>query len=160
MAYQNQYDKTGAASANGARAEKSFKQSIETFFGALVTDASLDEQYSHIDFTCDVRFKVDVKSMKDPNTIWIELKNVKGDDGWLYGKATHFAFERANCFVVVNQANLISLVDAKVDMKTIVDKADDCLYKLYTRLNRKDLLTKLRPSDLTLIPYFLISKFS
>lgn len=160
MAYQNQYDKTGAASANGVRAEEKFKQSIETFFGGTVTDASLSEQYSHIDFSCDVKFKVDVKSMKDPNTIWIELKNVRGDDGWLHGDASHFAFERHNCFLVVSQSNLISLVDAKVDMKTIVDKADDCLYKLYTRSNRKDLLTKLRPTDLTLIPYFLITKFS
>lgn len=160
MAYQNQYDKTGAASVNGARAEDKFKESIETFFGATVTDASLSEQYSHTDFTCDVNFKVDVKSMKDPHTIWIEFKNVRGDEGWLYGEATHFAFERPTCFVVVTQSNLISLVDAKVDMETIVDKADDCLYKVYSRLNRKDLLTKIRPTDLTLIPYFLITKFS
>jgi hypothetical protein len=159
MTYQNQYDKTGAASVNGARAEEKFKQSIETFFGATVTDASLSEQYSHIDFTCDVNFKVDVKSMKDPNTVWIEFKNVRGDDGWLYGEATHFAFERHSCFLVVEKSNLISLVDSKVDMQTVVDKAEDCLYKVYSRPNRKDLLTKLRPTDLTLIPYFLITKF-
>lgn len=160
MAYQNKFDTTGRASQEGAKAEQVFKDIVDQFFDSDIQASNLSDQFKHIDFHCNLPIKVDVKSIKDPNTVWIELKNVQGKDGWLHGDATHIAFERPQAFVLVKREDLIGLVDKLVDINTIVDTADDCLYKLYSRTKwgRKDLLTKIRPDDLASIPYLLIKK--
>lgn len=160
MAYQNKFDTTGRASQEGAKAEQVFKDIVDEFFDSDIEASDFTDQLKHIDFHCNLPITVDVKSLKDPNTVWIELKNVQGKDGWLHGEATHIAFERPQVFVLVKREDLIGLVDELVDMDTIVDSAADCLYKLYSRTKwgRKDLLTKIRPTDLTSIPYLLIKK--
>lgn len=160
MAYQNKFDRTGRASREGAKAEHVFKVIVDEFFDSDIEATSFSDQLKHIDFHCDLPITVDVKSIKDPETIWIELKNVQGKDGWLLGEATHIAFERPKAFVLVRRDHLLGLVNKLVDADTIVSKASDCLYKLYSRTKwgRKDLLTKIRPSDLASIPYLLINK--
>lgn len=159
--YRNEYDRTGRASRQGANAENVFKKSLDSFFGANIKFTDVDNgQLDHIDFRCKFEMTVDVKSIKDPNTLWVEFKNVKGYDGWLYGDATHFAFEREEFFLVVKKFDLISLVDDLVDKDCMVDSPNECMYKMYTRkkYGRDDLLTKIHPDDLYKIPYMLIKK--
>jgi hypothetical protein len=103
---------------------------------------------------------VDVKSIKDPETLWIEFKGISGGAGWLYGKATHFAFERKDEFQIVCKEDLIELVDSLVDKDAHVSSPKACMYKMYSRkkYGRDDLLSKIHPDDLYKIPYILVSK--
>ncbi len=157
--YQNKFDKSGKNRKNGERAEVGFKDCIKLFFNGFVRKTDIDEELDHIDYECRVKFNVDVKSVKDSETIWIELKNVGGYEGWLYGKSTHFAFERENYYILVKKEDLIELVE-RLTEKTMVDSPKDCLYKLYsrTKFGRKDLLTKIKPTDLKSIQHLFISK--
>jgi len=99
LMYRSEYDKTGRASRKGAEAEIAFKKAMDSFFGSNIEYTDEDNgQFDHIDFRCSLGMTVDVKSIKDPETIWIEIKNIKGYDGWLYGDCTHFAFERESFF--------------------------------------------------------------
>ena len=159
LEYTNKFDTKGEARTNGYRAEAGFKDALSVFFNAGVRKSTLQEEFSHVDYDCKMQFKVDVKSIKDPSTVWIELKNVQGDKGWLYGDASHFVFEREKYFVMVRKDDLISLVD-ELCTKEKVDNPDDCLYKLYSRskYGRKDLLTKIEPKDLKKIPHTCLSK--
>lgn len=161
MMYRSEYDKTGRASRRGAEAEIAFKKAMDSFFGSNIeyTDEN-NGQFDHIDFRCSLGMTVDVKSIKDPETIWIEIKNIKGYDGWLYGDCTHFAFERESFFQLVKKFDLINLVDDLVDRECMVDSPKDCMYKMYSRkkFGRDDLLTKIDPQDLYKIPYIKIKK--
>ncbi len=158
--YRNKFDKTGQMSAKGFKAEAVFKANVDSFFETEIVKAKFQDELKHIDFHCDLSFKVDIKSIKDKETVWIELKNVQGRKGWLYGDCTHFAFERPKGFYMVKRDDLIGLVDKLVDMDALVDTAKDCLYKTYSRTKwgRKDLLTKIKPSDLLTLPYVSIKK--
>jgi|9_EtaG_2_1085328.scaffolds.fasta_scaffold00155_12 hypothetical protein len=160
MAYQNKFDKTGRASQQGAKAEQVFKESVDAFFDVDISPSDLVNQFKHIDYHCDLPMTVDVKAIKDPETIWVELKNVQGKEGWLYGEATHIAFQRPLGFVVVRRLHLLELVERLVDMDAMVSSPAECLYKLYSRSKwgRKDLLTTIKPADLNTLPYVLIKK--
>ena len=159
--YRNEKDRTGRASWKGAKAEVDFKNSLDGFFGSDLKLTGVDDgQFDHIDFVCELNMKVDVKAIKDPSSIWVELKNIKGYDGWLYGKATHIAFERHDHFKVVRRLDLVELVDKLVDKTTMVELPKDCLYKIYQRkkYDRDDMLTKILPSDLDTIQNVTVKK--
>ena len=160
-AYRNEMDRTGRASKQGASAESNFKKSIDGFFGSNIELTGVHNgQFDHIDFRCNVSMDVDVKSIKDPESLWIEFKNIAGNAGWLYGRATHFAFERKEGFLIVSKWDLIQLVDSLVDKDTHVNSPKACMYKMYSRkkYGRDDLLSKIHPDDLYKIPYILVSK--
>jgi hypothetical protein len=160
-AYRNKFDRTGRASKLGADAEISFKKSIDGFFGSdIKLTGAHNGQFDHIDFHCNMSMDVDVKSIRDPETLWVEFKNVQGNAGWLYGKATHFAFEKKEGFMIVSKGDLIQLVDSLVDKDTHVNSPKACMYKMYSRkkYGRDDLLSKIHPDDLYKIPYILVGK--
>ena len=46
----------------------------------------------HIDYWHE-EIGVDVKGNNLPDEIWVEMKNVRGDNGWLFGEATTIAFD-------------------------------------------------------------------
>jgi hypothetical protein len=109
--------------------------------------------------------KFDVKGLKknnrsdnyfDDSIHWIELMNVNGNVGWLYGMADYFAFETSFDWVVVKKSTLQSFIDEKCDKSEILDKPE--LYKLYRRYGRKDLITKIKTDDLRQIKYMVINK--
>lgn len=101
--------------------------------------------------------KVEVKSEKriergDANAqtdfIWVELRNVRGKVGWLFGCADWIAFEKQNAFVFVQRLDLLKVVNQKVDLVAKVKSAKEALYKIYTRSGRKDKLTLLPVRDI------------
>ena len=72
-----------------------------------------------------VKYSFDAKAPKKINSFdpepskthtWIELNNTKGNIGWLYGKATHIAFEHEGWFLLVNRKKLVNLIEENVDM--------------------------------------------
>jgi hypothetical protein len=108
--------------------------------------------------------KVDVKSLKrikrgDKKTqdefLWIELHSVRENNkGWLYdGKADLIAFELSKSFRIVNRLELIKLVEKLVDFEAKVSSSKEALYRVYSRKDRHDLLTMIRPDDLLGIKY-------
>ena len=112
--------------------------------------------------------KFDVKAIKrdrrsggyNEDIHWVELKNVQGKLGWLYGDATHFAFETCRYWVVVEKMSLQSLISDLCKSKEKTNNIGDALYKLYSRSGRKDLITKIKTIDLCYIAESMIKKKS
>lgn len=96
--------------------------------------------------------RVDVKGIKrvsragekDDRFHWVEIQNVLGRRGWLYGKADFIAFELSEDWLVVDRLELVSWIERVVE-KTY---ADFPLYKLKSRPNRKDIITLVKSADL------------
>lgn len=102
----------------------------------------------------DLNIKFDVKMLKrvnrngeyDENIHWIEIQNVKGNKGWLYGKADYFAFETEDYWAVVEKKALQNIVKEKCTDKKIYDQK--YLYKFYNRKGRNDIITMIKTLDL------------
>jgi len=119
-----------------------------------------DNIFRHVDFLLvegadDRGFYVDVKARKrisrsdnqpQDEEIWVELKNVRGNPGWLYSEGK-LAFETVSGFVIVSKARLALLVQEKCDQERVTSAAD-ALYSLYSRQGRDDLLTRVLSQDI------------
>ena len=70
----------------GNDAENKFKNLMETRGNTCVKSNRNDDIKKHIDFYVN-QFSVDVKGNRHLQTVWLEIKNVKGDKGWLQGEA-------------------------------------------------------------------------
>jgi hypothetical protein len=108
--------------------------------------------------------KFDIKGVKKVNRNddevnydihWIELKNVNGDPGWLYGLADYIAFEIKDEWLIVNREKLLNFVDNVLQL-VIVDKPE--LYKMYSRYGRYDVITLIQTKDLEKITTKRIKK--
>lgn len=126
-----------------------------------------EDIYDHIDFKINKTYNIDVKSLKkkqrsDTNfqeeEHFVEIKNVNGNTGWAYSQKTDFfAFETFDYWLFVSKEKLQNLVKEKVE-KVFVDDVYNCLYKLYSRPNRKDIITKVKTIDLMAISDEIIKK--
>lgn len=107
-----------------------------------------EDIHMHIDYWHDDE-GVDVKGNNLPDEIWVELKNVQGKHGWVFGEATTIAFDMPDlaAFVVVDREELKSYVKNEVDFSMCVPKSQ-AYKKCYTRKDREDLITMLVLSDL------------
>ena len=116
--------------------------------------------------------KVDVKAIKNEsrfdiepneNFHWVEIKNVNGDTGWLYGKSDLIAFETIDYFILVGTLKLRKFLEKKLKytQATIndieVSNTKDP-YKFYRRKDRKDIVIKVKTIDLMHIKYLSIKK--
>lgn len=90
----------------------------------------------------------------DDSIHWIELQNVNGKKGWLYGKAKYIAFETNTSWIIVSRVKLINWIDNKIVDKTISNSKE--LYKLYRRSGRLDIIIKILTDDLKEIGKTLI----
>ena len=134
----------------GDRAEESFA-ACAAARGFLPTPPETEEQdwLEHWDRRIErmgESYLVDVKSMKSPppiaDTVWIELLNVHGRSGWLYGEADLIAFETPSSFLLVERSKLAKLVASLIGSKgVLVEKPERALHRLYKRDGRKDLIT-------------------
>jgi len=148
---------------------KQFKV-IEDNFAKVIKDLgevspSSKEQdiNEHWDVKLEVKF--DVKAIKktqrkdlgtNDNIHWVELINVRGDKGWLYGEAEYFSFEIDDYWVVVTKEQLQELISEKCASKETTDTPQ--LYKLYSREGRSDVITLVRTIDLMYIAEQVIKK--
>lgn len=167
MTYVNKFDKDGKCSKEGHSAENIFKKIAESK-NYLVTLASKQENmHKHIDMFLEGRdsetkkkkvISVDIKaskrtSRKDKNFnyewVWIEIKNVQGRKGWLFGEADFIAFEQEKHFVLVPRKTLVSFVKSNVrfDLDK-VERASHAKYKIYQRRGRRDQITQVKLEDL------------
>lgn len=166
MVYVNQYDKNKNCSEIGARAEDLFKNLAEST-GWIVEPATKDQNmHGHIDFLISHpeigHRSVDVKSRKrkfrnsasfDDEWVWLEFTNVIGNKGWLRGEASHIALEMEHKFILIERLKLFEW-SKSIIMEKNGGKAPstsdpmDSAYKLYTRKGRKDVLTKVKYTDI------------
>lgn len=148
-----------------------FKKTEEDFCKAIqnvgkITLATQNENiYNHWDLKLELKF--DVKSLKkisredndtDENIHWIELMNVNGKQGSLYGKTDYFAFETNEYWVLVSCEKLQKFIAEKCKKKEW-DKEPN-LYKLYRREGRKDIITLVKTIDLIFISDKMIKKIN
>lgn len=112
----------------------------------------------------DLNVRYDVKMIRrktrggdfDENIHWVELRNVHGDTGWLYGQADYFAFEIEDYWISVAKEDLQKLIEEKCKDKKWSNVPE--LYLLYSRKGRKDIITLVKTIDLMYISSSVIKK--
>ena len=156
---RNQYDKKDSLEL-GQKAESRFAMLAQQN-GWKVTEASkkgnVEDHYDYEISKDDQHLKVDVKSKKrvsrklgdvQDDLIWVEFKTVRGTNGWLFGSADLIAFENQIGFKIIERKALVRVINKHVKIHVKVDKAEDALYKVYTRKGRPDEITLIKASDL------------
>ena len=120
--------------------------------GANWTQATKEENMKHhIDFHVEKdghKLSVDVKGAKQE--VLLEYKNVRGNRGWLYGRADYIAFlsPSKDSFLMVPRQNLANWAER---FKS-APRGYKELYKLYSRKDRDDLMVYVKWEDIEKIP--------
>ena len=130
------------------------------FFEKVVASTPEQDIHEHWDFA--VRY--DVKMIKrelrtgdyNENIHWVEIKNVHGNKGWLYGDADFFSFELDSYWVIVEKMALQDLIKDKCRLKQTCETPE--LYKLYQRKSREDIITMVKTIDLMFISCGVVKK--
>jgi len=155
----------------GQRAEDKFKQlALQRKFNVLKSTLQQDMR-EHWDFeitkTLDTKVykkRIDVKGIKKydgkltDEYVFIELQNVGGGKGWLYGKADGIAFEINDGFILVEltalQKKIAEIVDLTQDSRQTRTKKEP--YIIYDRRNwnNKDKFVLITKSDLLSIKHW------
>ena len=139
---------------------------IEKQFAKLIGANEFSSETEDINEHWDVKYsvKIDVKGLKRINRYddnynqswhWIELKNVRGKLGWLYGDADFFAFELINYWVLVDKTKLQDFIKDRVTKEIVKEKIP---YKLYQRDGRKDNITIISSFDLMFLAKKVVPK--
>lgn len=124
-----------------------------------------EDMFGHYDFIIADRIKVDVKGAKkinrwdeEPNheIHYVEFTNVKGNDGWVLGKADYIAFEYNDTFLLVKRLALKELCLNKIKSKEILNVKR--LYQYYRREGREDIITLVPTKDIIGITTRILSK--
>jgi len=145
----------------GQTAEQRFAQHIERPLFATKEEDILE----HWDVKSIAGTKYDVKAIKkwrrsdaEPTDRihYVELRNVRGELGWLYGEADYIAFETRAHWIVVPRKKLVHFIEGATENNERSDKP--AVYKLYQREGRKDLMTVIPTMDLLAISEVIINK--
>ena len=137
----------------GFEAEELFRN-VMLSQGRDVKMSSKDENmFDHIDLYVDGE-SYDVKGTKRfdrkyndrDDTIWIESTNVKGDKGWLFGKAKYIAFLVRDEFWVLPRVKLVDYIEKEITCPTVFPIKR---YKRwYSRQGMRDMVTYVYPRDI------------
>ena len=145
----------------GQRAEQRFAQLLQN----PQFSTPEEDMEAHWDVMDANGKRYDVKAMKkwrreDPEPTdrmhYVELRNVHGELGWLYGEADYIAFETRKYWLVVNRKFLMAFVEGATQKNLRSQKPE--VYKLYQRDGRKDLMTVVPTVDLLAISETTIKK--
>ena len=167
---RNKYDRSDSLEL-GENAEQFFillAVRLGWKISASTSEENINEHWDYLIEKGAAKFKVEVKSKKritrsDKDTqqdlTWIELHGVRPKDtGWLFGRADLIAFEKEDCFMIVKKADLLKMVNKKVDLVGKVANPKDALYKIYKRKGRRDKLTLLPFRDIEEIQFMKWNK--
>jgi hypothetical protein len=143
-------------------------QTAEQRFAELLNNPTFSTPEEDMEQHWDVESegkRYDVKAMKkwkrsDPEPTdrmhYVELRNVHGELGWLYGEADYIVFETRAYWIVVKRRTLMPFIEG------IVENSEQSLkptvYRLYQRTGRKDLMTVVPTVDLLAISEATIKK--
>lgn len=109
-------------------------------------------------------YKYDVKALKKINRsdadynddiAWVEGTNVRGDKGWVKGKADYIAFERKLEWLLIPRDILHEwVIDQLIKTNSTSGKG---FYQIYNRENRLDRITLIKYED---IPEVYLTRLS
>ncbi len=139
---------------------------IEENFAKNLTNPKWANDYQDMHEHWDVEgtldgklLKFDVKGMKKVNRwdnkkqddiAWVEGTNVRGEPGWVKGKADYIVFERNKYWLVVDRQELFNHVVNKLQEKGY--EKGKGIYQVYQREGRLD--------KITMVPYEDIEKLT
>ena len=142
---------------------------FRNMFDGMTESSPEDDVKRKFDMTLELNIdfkglkRKDRSGAKDENIHWIELKNVRGSLGWLYGDADLFVFEVNDYYIMIWKEALQDLIQKKV-VKEEDEKGNPIFkkefYKLWNRKGRMDLITMVPTIDLCAISMNIIEKES
>lgn len=155
---------------NGLEDENFVMEAVEHSLGGTCEKSTRkQDMYDHIDFWWNSPKKgkigIDVKGIKKNNrkddkvddTInWIEMMNVRGNLGWIYGKSEYIAFRTNTQIVFVKTKKLQEFAEEKTKGKELVNKNPKDFYVPYRRYQRLDIVFKCPTQDLIELADFII----
>lgn len=146
----------------GLEDEKLVMEVTKRKFGGDVRKATRNEDVrEHIDFWWISKdgneYGFDVKGVRknkrsdkvsDDKINWIELQNVQGKPGWVYGNAKYIAFLTNDSVLYVPRKKLALYVEEKIKGKALSSVNPSSCYIPYQRYGRLDMIVKVPTSDL------------
>lgn len=141
----------------GVNAEERFMQVCKFLGYQCIPSNPVDNMKNHIDFIVNRNGEyigVDVKGLNTADCIWVELRNVNGKTGWLYGGADYIAFDMIDMkgFAVVRREELKNRV-SHVTKCDFVSK-HEAKHRLYSREGRSDVITQMVWNDVFYLKSF------
>ena len=120
--------------------------------------SSYEDRVLHYDFIVNSD-RVEVKSIKsarrgmhpDPSIIYVELRNIVGGPGWLYGSSDHVAFEQPRGFLMVPTKSLRRYVES-IKHRLPFSSMSGIHHTLYSRRGRDDLVVILSNNEIKRLP--------
>ena len=152
------------SNSTGRVAEVRFIRAAENLGLEVKKSSYAEDIHDHIDywlaFNDKGKWGVDVKGNNLPDEIWVELKNVRVNNGWLLGGATIIAFDmpEEHGFSIVDRLELKEWVDKNVDLEVVPDKRN-AYRKLYQRKDRLDIITKVVLRDIRSLESYRVWKY-
>ena len=145
----------------GKKGEENFRLACK-LNNLQYVEATDKENIKHVDFYV-LGLGVDVKGYKNAHKdgfLIVEFRNVNGNAGSCSEKsnADLLAFQFEDYFLIVRKDELLNYCRKEVKNE-YVSEFKDCYKKLYTRKDRKDLMTKLHVSDLKTFNFIWKLKF-
>jgi hypothetical protein len=147
----HKYDKRNAASI-GDRAERIFISLAGARGYEIKPSSTRQNKVNRVDFFLkknEIIKGVDVKARKklsagdrayNDDWTWVEFKNADGLGGWMYGDADYIAFEKEDCFIVVDRISLKDLAEKLVDRKKpFASHAYQAKYRIYQRRDQEEI---------------------
>lgn len=145
----------------GTQAERCFVRYCKLHKLRVRPATKYENMILHYDYVVETRNKsyprVEVKSIKsrrrglppDPRVIFVELKDIDGNPGWLYGKADVIAFQQPEPvgFIFVHRKDLLDIVDV-IKKECRMSLQSGVHHTLYSRPNRHDLMLVLDIDDI------------
>lgn len=149
-----------ATTAMGTQAEQNFLRFCSSHKNIKIRKATkYENMVLHYDFVVNVKdhkyHRVEVKAIKsrrrglppDPRVIFVELKDIHGNPGWLYGKADLIAFQQIDGFLLVPREFLVKRVETlKPTFRLSLQSGVH--HTLYSRPQRNDLMMVLDIDDI------------
>jgi len=123
-----------------------------------------EDMYEHIDVHIG-EMSVDIKGLKrvnmkdaaaNPDIHWVEFQNVRGNKGWIYGGASHIAFELVDTYLLIEREVLYQFCKEKIVDRKV--KSTKGLYTLYRRKGTLDVISLILTEDLLKLPHNHINK--
>lgn len=148
MSLEVSYKRYQQCKKDGDYYESLFKDKVISLGLRYNKATQKEDWYNHID--CYVNdFGVDVKGNRHLETIWLEVKNVNGNKGWLQGKAFYIAMfiKELNAFSIYKRLDLLNHIKNNTKEYTEYKKEYN---KFYSRKKwgKKDILVKYRYNDI------------
>lgn len=98
-----------------------------------------DVQVNGITYDVKTEKKLNRSDIDTCDVVWLELTNVRGNEGWLRGKAEKIAFYQDEAFYIVDREKLLAFTLNLVNSDVFYFTKQHA--KWYRRRNRKDIIT-------------------